>query len=145
MKKLFKRAFNIGLIGSVLLLSSCEAEKDLMKKKSYIEKSNSEISFSQFKKETGLSNFKSTLKINNPNNALSRNADGSYDLTDFDIDTEIVKRLQLEENVTYSFRVYPKLVVSPDSFYNLTMDYKNGEWIQNVIEFKPTLENFDNL
>lgn len=145
MKKVFKNSLNLGLICFILSLSSCEVEKDVIKKSSSIEKSKSEISFSEFKRETGLRNFKTTIKIDNPNNAFARNADGSYELSDFDLDTDIIKRLELDDKITYSFRIYPKVITSPTSFYNLTMENKEGDWIQNVVELKPTLENFDNL
>lgn len=145
MKKVFKNFLNLGLICFILSLSSCEVEKDVIEKSSNIKKSKSEISFSEFKRETGLSNFKTTIKIDNPNNAFARNADGSYELSDFDLDTDIIKRLELDDKITYSFRIYPKVITSPTSFYNLTMENKEGDWIQNVVELKPTLENFDNL
>jgi len=143
MKKIFKNT--LLLICSILLLSSCDAEKDLLKKSSIAEKKISEISFSEFKKETGLNKFKTTIKTTTTNDVFARNADGSYELSDFDIDTDIIKRLELDNKITYSFRIYPTVIISPTSFYNLTMDFKDGVWIQNVVELKPTLENFDNL
>ncbi len=142
MKKLiFASVFSLFLT----FFCSCEAEKVLLTKSKIIEKSNSEISFTEFQKETGLTKFKTEIKVPLSKSELSRNADGSYELSDFDIDTDVIKRLELIENVTYSFRIYPKIVTTPSSFYNLTMSYINGEWIQNVVELKPDLSNFDDL
>jgi hypothetical protein len=144
MKNVFKNALKFMLICSVGLLVSCEAEKGLTKKSSVVGKSNSEVSFSEFKRETGLQDFKTTVEFESQN-SYARNADGSYELSDFNIDTDVIKRLELDTKITYTFRIYPTVVISPTSFYNLTLDNKNGQWIQNVVELKPTLENFDSL
>lgn len=145
MKNILKNILNLSIICSAFLLTSCEAEKAALKKSSIVEKSKSEISFSEFKRETGLNDFKTTVKIPKLNNLLARNADGSYELSDFDLETDLIKRLELEDKVTYSFRIYPKLIISTNSFYNLTVENKDGQWIQNIVELKPTLENFDEL
>jgi hypothetical protein len=140
-----KNILRITIFSFLLVLTSCEAEKDLIKNPSIVKKSNSEITFSEFKKETGLNDFKTTIKITMPKAFLARNADGSYELSDFNLDTDIIKRLQLDDKLTYSFRIYPKVIVSSNSFYNLTLENKEGTWVQNILELKPTLENFDNL
>jgi hypothetical protein len=145
MKNILKNILNLSIICSAFLLTSCEAEKAAIKKSSIVEKSKSEISFSEFKRETGLNDFKTTVKIPKLNNLLARHADGSYELSDFDLETDLIKRLELEDKVTYSFRIYPKLIISTNSFYNLTVENKDGQWIQNIVELKPTLENFDEL
>lgn len=145
MKNVFKNTLKLMLICSVGLLTSCEAEKDLIKRNTIPGKRSSEVSFTEFIKETGLNDFKKTIKFTNPNTAYARNADGSYELSDFDIDTEVIKRLELDAKISYTFRIYPKVIISPTSFYNLTLDNKDGQWIQNVVELKPTLENFENL
>jgi hypothetical protein len=145
MKNVFKNALKLMLICSVGLLTSCEAEKDLMKKNTIPGKRSSEVSFSEFKKETGLNDFKKTIKFTNQTTTYGRNADGSYELSDFDIDTEVIKRLELDAKITYTFRIYPKVIISPTSFYNLTLDNRDGQWIQNVVELKPSLGNFDSL
>ena len=54
---------------------------------------NKDISFEQFKKETGLRDFKKTTKITSSSYAFARNTDGSNELSDFDLDTDIIKRL----------------------------------------------------
>jgi hypothetical protein len=145
MKNVFKNTLKLILICSVGVLTSCEAEKDLMKKNTIPGKKSSEVSFSEFKTETGLNDFKKTIKFTNQNTTHARNADGSYELSDFDIDTEVIKRLELDAKITYTFRIYPKVIISPTIFYNLTLDNKDGQWIQNVVELKPSSANFDSL
>lgn len=136
----------VSLLSVLAILNSCDAEKDVIANSPTVKKFNSELTFTEFKKETGLSDFKTVIKIPIPNQMImARNQDGSYELSDFDIDTDIIKKLDLDDKTTYTFRIFPKVIISPSSFYNLTMDYKDGQWIQNVIELKPTIENFDNI
>ncbi|MGV3460357.1 MAG: hypothetical protein ACO1N9_07885 [Flavobacterium sp.] len=130
----------------ITLFFSCDAEKDYVTNASSIKAGNSEISFSEFKSETKLFDFPSEFKIpHKKSGASSRNADGTYELSDFDIDIETIKRLELDDNITYTFRIYPKTIISSESFYNLTLDKVDGVWVHNVLELTPTLENFDNL
>jgi len=135
----------LSLIMFTTLLISCTAEQDFTSNTGRtLKKQKTNISFDDFKRETNLKDFKKTLQLHS-NQFQARNADGSYELSDFDIDTEMIKRLELDDKTTYSFRIYPTVVISPSIFYNLTMDLKDGVWIQNVLELKPTIENFENL
>lgn len=107
-------------------------------------KNKNDISFEQFKRETGLVNFETTFKIKKgiKNLSSARNADGSYELSDFIIDTEIIKRLDLNEKVTYTFRIFPVEVVSEKSIYNLTMHKEGVNWETSIVEFIPTDTNY---
>ena len=126
------------LIIALIVLSSCE--KDLYENQIQNSNNKREISFEQFKKETGLNDFKTKIAIpKNENTLASRNADGSYDLSDFNIDTNFIKRLVVNQKITYTFRIEP-LVRTNESLFNLTMFYKNG-WQSLILELKPTQEN----
>lgn len=48
------------------------------------------ISFEQFKKETGLKNFDTIVRTGLSQN---RNADGTYEVSDFNISTDLIKKL----------------------------------------------------
>jgi hypothetical protein len=140
----FSKIFFI-IFTSATILTSCDAEKELISKSNRnIKKGNTEISFNDFKRETKLDDFKTNIKLT-PQNYLARTADGAYEMSDFDLDTEIIKRLELDNDVSYTFRILPKIIITPNSFYNLTLHNKDGEWIENIIELKPSQENFDNL
>lgn len=129
-----------------LSLVSCEATKEFSETNSKLNKRSNSITFEQFKNETNQHDFKTKIKINsNPNRISSKNADGSYELSDFDISTDIIKRLELNDKTTYSFRIYPTVIVSPKSIYNLVLENKDGQWIESVLEFKPTLENYEKV
>lgn len=128
------------LVCFLTLLTGCSKDEF---ENAIIHSHNNDISFEQFKKETGLVNFETTFKIKKDRNALSaRNADGSYELSDFIIDTEIIKKLDLNEKVTYTFRVFPFELASEKSIYNLTLHKVGGNWETSVVEFIPTDANY---
>jgi hypothetical protein len=145
--KIFKSIYSLlFLIFIGISLASCEATKEFSETNSKLNKRNNSITFEQFKNETNQHEFKTKIKINsNPNRISSKNANGSYELSDFDISTEIIKRLELNDKITYSFRIYPTVIVSPKSIYNLVLQNKDGQWFESVLEFKPTLENYEKV
>jgi hypothetical protein len=127
------------------MLTGCQAEKEAVNESTNrIKNGKTQIGFEDFKRETNLNDFKTSIKVN-AQSTFARTANGGYDLTDFDVDTNIIKRLELDDKVTYTFRILPKIIISPNSFYNLTMHYKDGQWVESIVELKPTLENFDSL
>lgn len=129
------------LIGVLVILLMTNCAKD-----EFFEqiKNSNDISLEQFKRETGISNFSTSLKINNNQNSLeARNPDGTYELSDFIIDTEIIKKYVVDEKVTYTFKIIPVDIVN-DKIYNLTYFYKDG-WQTIVLELKPTEENLSLL
>lgn len=126
--------------------TSCEASKEFSDSASKLNKRNHSITFDEFKNETNQHDFKTKIKIrSNTTNSLARNADGSYELSDFDIDTDIIKRLELNDKTTYSFRIFPTVLISPKSIYNLVLQKKDSQWTQSVLEFKPTEENYEEV
>lgn len=139
--KLFPKLLMVVLILSVF---GCNEEVYNIQEN---QKSTTKVSFEQFKNETGLKNFKTSIKINqnqNPNSSLLRNADGSYELSDFTIDTELIKRLVVEEKVTYTFRIIPKIITN-ENIYNLTIFKIDNVWKTSILELKPTEQNLIDL
>jgi hypothetical protein len=125
------------------LFFSCQNED--LTEESHSHLSKSEISFEQFKKETGLSTFETTIKINSHQLGFQyRNPDGSYELSDFILSTDLIKRVVVDERTTYTFQVHPVEESYTDRFFNLTMFYKEG-WQSLLIELKPTDENLAQL
>jgi hypothetical protein len=82
-KKLF-------FFSAIVFFSSCTAEKDVVTKSSILKKSNSEISFSQFKKETKLHDFNTNIKIAGSSQDVAKGVNVSYELSDFDVNTDII-------------------------------------------------------
>lgn len=126
----------------VLILFACE--KDLYDEHLHKQRVKSEITLEQFKSETGLNDFNPSIKIKlNVSNSLQRNADGSYELSDFDIDTSIINRIVVNEKVTYTFQLIPKEEVN-DRIFNIVYYFKDG-WHYTIFEIKPTPENLIEL
>lgn len=69
---------------------------------------------------------------------MQRLTDGSYELNDFVINTDVINRLVVDQKVTYTFALYPKERVY-DRFFNLVMYFKDG-WQSEIIEIYPSPE-----
>ncbi len=134
------------LLVFVAFLSLTNCSKDEFHEHIKNSKNKYDISFEQFKKETGLTDFKTTISVTlNSNTSSARNADGSYELTDFEIDTEIIKRIELNAKVTYTFATKPIVDASENSIYNLIIYNKNGVWESTIVEYIPTEESYEEL
>ncbi|WP_395062242.1 hypothetical protein [Flavobacterium sp.] len=142
MKQKFKIIPKLLGVLAFFMLTNCSKDEFVENIKNSNDKNN--ISFEQFKKETGLINFESSISIKqNTNISSARTADGSYELSDFDIDTDIIKKCVNNEKITYTFRIEPKERINK-SIFNLTMFYKDG-WQSTILELKPTEQNLIQL
>lgn len=102
------------------------------------------LTFEEFKKETGLHNFSTRLESQVPSrNHVARTAEGGFELSDFYIDTDLIKKLVINEKATYTFSLIPKEKFT-DRFFNLTFYYKEG-WQSIINEIKPTPEYMEML
>ena len=148
MKQKFKIYPKLIGILAIFMLISCSKDEFV----NHIKKSQSknEISFEQFKKETGLNNFSTTININPVNQqniSTARLANGSYELSDFDISTDIIKKLESANITSYTFRIYPKEYREEDAkkIFNLSL-YKIGNiWETTIIQFTPTQINYERI
>jgi hypothetical protein len=125
-----------------LINSSCSSEHEITKDTHKTAKKI--ISLAEFKQETGLKNFSTTIRVPRNMDSAARAADGSYALSDFQIDTEQIKKLTIDEKTTYTFLVRPK-IIEAQSFFNLVMYYQEGEWQSSIVELKPSPVNWDAL
>ncbi|WP_298152994.1 hypothetical protein [Flavobacterium sp.] len=92
---------------------------------------------------TGISGTNTISIPAHPGTAM-RNADGSYELTDFIIDMDYIKQTIVDEKITYSFSIMPKVVTSKNDF-NLIV-YNNGTgWEYSIMELvhDPTVAAVD--
>jgi hypothetical protein len=150
MTKLKKTKLSFAFSLLVLFLTAslfwnCEAEREFMHNNT---KNNNEITFEQFKNETGLVNFKTKIKVNTTiSNSLLRTTNGSYELSDFNISTDIIKKLEANNIKSYTFRIYPKesTLETEKSIFNLTLVRINNIWKATIIEFKPTESNLERI
>lgn len=148
MKQKFKIYPKLIGILAIFMLISCSKDEFV----NHIKKSQSknEISFEQFKKETGLNNFSTTININPVNQqniSTARLANGSYELSDFDISTDIIKKLESANITSYTFRIYPKEYREEDakSIFNLLLYKVNNLWQVTIIQFKLTALNYEQI
>lgn len=144
MKYKLKFISKLLLFVTFLMLTNCSKEEFENQIKN--SKNKNDISFEQFKKETGLTNFETSINIRQITNTSSaKTADGKYELSDFNIETDIIKRLELNSKTTYTFKITPLEIVNPKSIYNLTVHKKDGIWEKSIVEFIPTDENYQML
>ncbi len=125
-----------------IMLSSCS--DDLYHQGSKPVTKNKTVSIEEFKRNTGLHNFSKTFKIPKDNTIAYRNADGSYELSDFDINFDYIKQVVVENKISYTFNIVPKIVTSK-SIFNLVIYNHDGNWETSILELIPTDENFDKL
>ena len=127
-----------------LLFSLIGCSDDLYHQGSAPVTKNKTVSIEEFKRKTGLQNFSKTFKIPKNNNLAYRKADGSYELSDFDINFDYIKQVVVEDKVSYTFNIEPKIITSK-SIFNLVVYNHDGNWETSILELIPTEENFDKL
>jgi hypothetical protein len=117
------------VIATVLaVLTSCSNDTETQTDKSNTDHSSA---IAALRQATGLAG--TTISIPKNPGTAARNADGSYNMTDFLIDMDAVKKTIINEKVTYSFSIMPRIVTSV-SDYNLIV-YNNGSgWEYSIME-----------
>jgi hypothetical protein len=138
MRNLFK-LFTLFIIA--VLLVSCEAEKIATHSGTSLLDSK-KISLQQFLQETKINNFDTLIHLENK--LQNRTADGRYELTDFEIDTNLINRMEYNQKTTYSFVASPKDTIA-ENYFNLIYYKKNNVWEMKIIELKPNPDNLIQL
>lgn len=138
MRNLFK-LFTLFIIA--VLLVSCEAEKIATHSGTSLLDSK-KISLQQFLQETKINNFDTLIHLENK--LQNRTADGRYELTDFEIDTDLINRMEYNQKTTYSFVASPKDTIA-ENYFNLIYYKKNNVWEMKIIELKPNPDNLIQL
>lgn len=122
-----------------IALSSCQQD-DFSETKQGVHFSpqNKKFTFSDFKRETGIEDFKFYDKDRKANIGISPNAR----LMDsgFVIDTLVViKHIDENQKVTYTFKAYPiNEELGSKEYYNLVYEKQNGEWNEIIFKNKET-------
>lgn len=126
-----KSFFNLLLIVLFSLLIGCRTEIENEISRQNPTNIEEKISFSQFKNETRINNFKSTVSVySDYSSKTSKQIDF---LSIFKIDTANINKLHFKKNLTYSFRAY-NLFESPNKKYNVVYFYKNNRWNYSLLE-----------
>lgn len=135
MKNLKHKLKNSLLLFASLLLASCSEELfDNHLHNHDVDKN--QITFKQFKNETGLKDFNSvkSVKISSEN---SRMSDSEF-LTDT---TKVLKHTSSTNKVTYSFKIYPLFEeLNSKAYYNLVYEKIGTEW-NEIIFFNTKKSN----
>jgi len=138
MRNLIK-LFTLFIIAALLV--SCEAEKIATHSGTSLLDSK-KISLQQFLQETKINNFDTLIHLENK--LQNRTADGRYELTDFEIDTDLINRMEYNQKTTYSFVASPKDTIA-ENYFNLIYYKKNNVWEMKIIELKPNPDNLIQL
>lgn len=114
------------LLSAMLLISLTSCSEEIYERHNHNgnSKKNNIITFKQFKKETGINDFKflKSVGLSNDNN---RAIEAEF-LTD---STEIIKYTSVNDKVTYSFKIYPIYeALESREYYNLVYEKFNNEW-----------------
>ena len=101
-------------------------------------KNRQNVDLFQFKNETKLTNFNTTINAYPNSESLSnfnKNGKNIDIITSFKVDTTNINRLEFQENVTYSFRAY-NYFESPEKIYNVVYFFKDGKWSHALLEIQ---------
>lgn len=138
MKNIIKKVILLLSLACNIIFLSCD--KDIVENELYHERIKQNISFEQFKKETGISNFSPSIKIPVSDvNSLSK----AVSLEDFTIELETVLKLINETNkITYSFKIIPTSSQIEDKNYNLVYRKVAENWEYSILTFEEN-KNFN--
>ncbi len=100
------------------------------------------VSFSDFKRITGWNKFQTKLRIphysdNHDHGLQAKTAEGEYEFSDFVIDTSYIRKIVVDDKITYTFWVTPK-VIEKRSMFNLMVYKEDDRWDMSIIEFVPS-------
>ncbi len=117
------------LVCFLIILSSCEAEREFINNAEDGKNLKRQITFGQFKNEIGQPRFSKRFSLATNANARS--------IADFEVDTTLVKSLE-SNYIVYSMNLEPKFEFTDDKFYNLVVykDYSN-EVVKQIVEYSP--------
>ena len=143
---MIKRKKVIKLIVIMFIITCYKCQTDLnLKHTETLSFVKTDITFEKFKSETGLADFENSIKITpNKSTLESKTIDGKFEVSDFNIDTNIIKSMEYHQNKTYTFKIYPKGITS-DNYFNLILYKKNNVWEKSIVEMKPSLDNLYKL
>ncbi|WP_298151765.1 SprT-like domain-containing protein [Flavobacterium sp.] len=133
MKKVLKLSFVFWL------LFACSTEQETVQQE---KKQDNTITLEAFKKATGLKDFGSTIRIPKKSGGVAaRNAS----MEDFIIDTEFIRQTLVDQKITYSFSIEPKVIKAQRTLYNLIVYYAHGSWQFSILEMKPSFAKFEQI
>lgn len=124
------------LVSGIFLFLSCQTEEipvteDRQKQTRQVTK----ISFSTFKKQTGLIDFQPTFRLpQNKNGPIAQRNSKGYTPADFIIDTKEITQTIAGEKTSYVFPITPVKGEIEDKRFYLVVYNKDGKWLEMIIQ-----------
>lgn len=130
----FKRHFYLLSTGLFLFLGCQTEEIPTENREKTQTRQVTKVSFSTFKKQTGLANFKTTFKIPENSNDLRAKYSGTrYVPEDFIINTDPIIQTVADSKISYSFSITPQKGKTENNRFYLVVYNKNGSWLEMII------------
>ncbi|TPD68257.1 hypothetical protein [Flavobacterium microcysteis] len=124
------------LICGIFLFLGCQTDQiPIPENKQQNSEQITNVSFSTFKRLTGLADFKTTFKLpeNSEDFVALRSSEGNAP-DDFIVDTDHITQTVAYGKTAYSFRITPKEGEKEDRRFYLIVYDKKGNWLDMIIE-----------
>lgn len=124
------------LVSGIFLFLSCQTEEiPVTENRQKQTRQVTKVSFSTFKKQTGLVDFKTTFEIpKSSNGAISQRKNNGYTPADFIIDTKEITQTIAGEKTSYVFPITPVKGEIEDKRFYLIVYNKDGKWLEMIIQ-----------
>ncbi len=124
------------LVSGIFLFLSCQTEEiPVTENRQKQTRQVTKVSFSTFKKQTGLVDFKTTFEIpKSSNGAILQRKNNGYTPADFIIDTKEITQTIAGEKTSYVFPITPVKGEIEDKRFYLVVYNKDGKWLEMIIQ-----------
>ncbi|TPD67178.1 hypothetical protein [Flavobacterium microcysteis] len=124
------------LVSGIFLFLSCQTEEiPVIEDREKQTRQVTKVSFSTFKKQTGLIDFQPTLRLpQNKNGPIAQRNSKGYTLADFSIDTKEITQTVAGEKTSYVFPITPIKGEIENSRFYLVVYNKEGKWLEMIIQ-----------
>ncbi|THD33724.1 hypothetical protein [uncultured Flavobacterium sp.] len=124
------------LVLGIFLFLSCQTEEiPVTENRQKQTRQVTKVSFSTFKKQTGLVDFKTTFEIpKSSNGAILQRKNNGYTPADFIIDTKEITQTIAGEKTSYVFSITPVKGEIEDKRFYLVVYNKDGKWLEMIIQ-----------
>lgn len=124
------------LVSGIFLFLSCQTEEiPVTENKQKQTREVTKVSFSTFKKQTGLIDFQPTFRLpQNKNSPIAQRNSKGYTPADFSIDTEEITQTIAGEKTSYVFLITPVKGEIEDKRFYLVVYNKKGSWLEMIIQ-----------
>lgn len=144
MKRLFKHQSYFLLIGIFLFLSCQVEEMQISEERQKHIRQSTKISFSTFKKLTGLSDFSTVFTLPKSDSDL-KHSDINYIPNKFTVETDQIIQTVANNKMAFAFLMTPIEGEKEDGRFFLVVYNKDGNWLDMVITSVVSMDSEGNL